>query len=138
MERPPWPIAALVAVMLSVCFLAAATSAADDMTGDWKLVKIGEKEVLKTVVATLSVTAVGKVSGDTGVNRFSGQLAKDKTLFGPLATTRRAGPPDAMEVEAGFTKALSEVTRFAIKDKTLTLFAGDTPRLILEKVERPN
>lgn len=129
--------AALVAAMLRVACLAVAASAADDMTGEWKLVKIGEKDVPKTVAATLGVTADGKVSGDTGVNRFFGQLAKEKTLFGPLGMTRRAGPPEAMEVEAGFTKALSEVTRFAIKDKTLTLFAGETPRLILEKVEQP-
>lgn len=127
-----------LASLLCVSCLAAAASGADDMTGDWKLVKIGEKEVPKTVPATLGVTADGKVSGDTGVNRFFGQLAKEKTLFGPLGMTRRAGPPEAMEVEAGFTKALSEVTRFTIKDKSLTLFAGDTPRLILEKVEKPN
>ena len=138
MERISLRHAALVATMLSACFLVAPAIAADEMTGEWKLVKIGGKEVPKTVSATLGVTADGKVSGDTGVNRFFGQLAKEKTLFGPLGMTRRAGPPEAMEVEAGFTKALSEVTRFVIKDKTLTLFAGDTPRLILEKVEKPN
>jgi len=129
---------ALVAALLGACCLVAATSGADEMTGDWKLVKIGDKEVPKTVEATLSVTAEGKVSGNTGVNRYSGQLAKEKMLFGPLISTRRAGPPEAMEVESVLTKGLGEATRFTIKDRTLTLFAGDTPRLIFEKVEKPN
>jgi len=129
---------ALVAAMLGASCLVAATSGADEMTGDWKLVKIGEKEVPKTVEATLSVTAEGKVSGNTGVNRYSGQLAKEKMLFGPLISTHRAVPPEAMEVESGLTKGLGEATRFTIKEKTLTLFAGDTPRLLFEKVEKPN
>jgi heat shock protein HslJ len=126
---------------LFVFFVARTHSlAADDpaaLTGDWKLLKIGDKEVPKTVEATLSVTAEGKVSGSTGVNRYSGQLAKEKKLFGPLISTLSAGPKEAMEVEAGLTKALEEATRFTVKDKTLTLFAGDTPRLLFEKIEKP-
>jgi heat shock protein HslJ len=124
------------------CLLIAAAAAhaqetSDKLEGDWKLARIGDKEVPKTVTATLSVKADGKVSGNTGVNSYSGQLAKEKKLFGPLIMTRRAGPPEAMEVESGLTKGLSDATSFTIKDNLLTIFAGDTPRLIFERAEKP-
>jgi len=139
MKRKLLRTGAFALAALAACSLPGSLQAADEMslTGDWKLVRIGAKEVPKTVEATLSVTADGKVSGNTGVNRYSGQLAKEKTLFGPLISTRRAGPPEAMEVESGLTKGLGEATRFTVKEKTLTLFAGDTPRLIFEKIEKP-
>ena len=105
------------------------------MTGEWKLVKIGESETPTSVTATLNVTAEGKVSGSTGVNSYSGQLAKEKKLFGPLISTRRAGPREAMEVESALTKAMSEATRFEVRNKQLTIYAGETPRLVFERVE---
>jgi arylsulfatase len=103
------------------------------LTGDWKLAKLGEEPTAAGAIVTLSVAADGKVSGSTGVNRFAGQLAKEKKLFGPLGMTRRAGPPEAMAVEAAFAKALDEATRFTIKEDKLTLFAGDKPRLVFER-----
>ncbi len=103
------------------------------LTGDWKLVKLGEEPTAAGSMVTLSVDAEGKVSGSTGVNRFAGKLAAEKKLFGPLAMTRRAGPPEAMALEAAFTKALDEATRFTIKDGKLTLLAGDKPRLVFER-----
>ena len=103
------------------------------LTGDWKLVKLGEEATAAGSMVTLSVDSEGKVSGSTGVNRFAGQLAKEKKLFGPLAMTRRAGPPEAMALEAALTKALDEATRFTIKDDQLTLLAGDKPRLVFQR-----
>lgn len=103
------------------------------LTGDWKLVKLGDEPLAADLMLTLSVAADGKVSGSSGVNRFAGKLADEKKLFGPLIMTRRAGPPEAMAVEAAFTKALDEATRFEIKDDKLTLFAADKPRLTFER-----
>lgn len=125
---------------LLLFFVATFARAADDpvaLTGDWKLARLGEKETPQAVEATLSVTAEGQVSGSTGVNRYAGRLAKEKKLFGPLIMTRRAGPPAAMQVEAGLTKALDEATRFSIKDKSLTLFAGDSAVAVFERIEKP-
>jgi heat shock protein HslJ len=107
------------------------------LSGDWKLVKLGDEATGAGAMVTLSVAADGKVSGSTGVNRFGGALAKEKKLFGPLAMTRRAGPPEAMAVEAAYTKALDEATRFAIKEDKLTLFAGDKARLVFERQKPP-
>ncbi|MCI0361498.1 MAG: META domain-containing protein [Planctomycetaceae bacterium] len=104
------------------------------LTGDWKLVKLGEEDAPKGEAITLSVSAEGKVSGSTGVNRFSGQLANEgKKLFGPLAMTRRAGLPEAMAAEAAYTKALGEANRFSIKEDKLTLLTDDKPRLVFER-----
>jgi putative lipoprotein len=139
MVRMPLPTDAFAIALVAACCLPASLAAADEsLTGDWKLVKIGEREVPKSVTATLSVAADGKFSGNTGVNRYSGKLATEKKLFEKITSTLRAGPPEAMEVENGLTQGLSEATRFAVKDKSLTLFVGDKPRLVFEKVEKPN
>lgn len=106
------------------------------MTGDWRLVKLGDDEVPAGANITISVAADGKVSGSTGVNRFfGGPDDAGKKLFGPLGMTRRAGPPEAMAREAAFTTALDEATRFTIDKDRLTLLAGDKPRLVLERVK---
>jgi heat shock protein HslJ len=119
------------------------TAASDPtaLVGDWKLVQIGDDKVTSEELLTLSVTKEGKVSGSTGVNRFFGGLAQEKTLFGPLGTTRRGGPPAAMKLEAAYTKALGAATRFTIeKDKleqdNLTLLADDEALLVFERVKK--
>jgi heat shock protein HslJ len=106
------------------------------LAGDWKLVKLGDESPTADLMLTLSVAADGKVSGSSGVNRFAGKLADEKKLFGPLVMTRRAGPPEAMAVEASYAKALDEATRFEIKEDKLTLFAVDQSRLTFER-QRP-
>jgi heat shock protein HslJ len=114
----------------------AAPAAEAKLTGDWKLVKLGDDAVPADAEITLSVTAEGKVTGSTGVNRFFGGLDEQgKKLFGPLGMTRRAGPADAMARETAFAKALDESTRFAVKEDQLTLLAGDKPRLVFERVK---
>jgi heat shock protein HslJ len=137
----------MLTILLTLAAVAAATSfglnADDDdpkgpaakLAGDWKLIKLGEDKVPADVEITLSVTAEGKVSGSTGVNRFFGGLAKEISLFGPLGMTRKAGPPEAMERESAYTKALGEVTAFAIEKDQLTLSAGDKPRLVFERIK---
>jgi heat shock protein HslJ len=52
--------------------------------------------------------------GNTGVNNFVGtaQLdGGDGLRFGPLATTRRAGAPEAMQLEQAYLAALGSVRR---------------------------
>lgn len=51
-----------------------------------------------------------RAMGTTGVNNFAGtaQMAGGSALvFGPLATTRRAGPPAAMQLESAYLAALA-------------------------------
>ena len=50
----------------------------------------------------------GRVTGTTGVNRLAGSwtLADGVLTLGPLAMTRKAGPPERMAVEAALVAAL--------------------------------
>jgi heat shock protein HslJ len=133
----------MILATIAIATTSGVNAAADDddegatakLAGDWKLIKLGEDKVPADVEISLSVTAEGKVSGSTGVNSFFGGLAKEKTLFGPLGMTRKAGPPDAMQRESAYTKALSAVTAFAVEGDQLTLSAGDKPRLVFERIK---
>ena len=68
-----------------------------------------------------------QVSGNSGINRFGGkyQLDGDKVEFGPMRSTMMAGPPEAMELEATFLKALSEMTSWRIHESRLEFLKGD-------------
>ena len=63
------------------------------------------------------------------MNRLTGTFAlnEGELRFGPLATTRMAGPEEAMEREQAFLAALERVTSYELDGRTLTLLAGDDP-----------
>jgi len=98
------------------------------MTGEWKLTKIGDSLIENTDhELSLVIAEDGKVNGNTGVNLLMGQLSADQqTLFGTLATTRRAGAPEMMQRENAFLDALRKSNRFEVDGATLTLLEGDT------------
>ena len=68
-----------------------------------------------------------RVSGSGGVNLLTVTfvLAENELRFGPLATTRMAGPEDAMRREQAFLAALEKVTSYELDGRTLTLLADD-------------
>ena len=70
-----------------------------------------------------------RVAGSGGVNRFAGTfvMSEDELRFGPLATTRMAGPEDAMRLEQGFLEALARVTSHELEGRALTLLADGRP-----------
>ena len=73
-----------------------------------------------------------RVSGSTGVNRFSGEVRTEQGLFfGPLVTTRMAGAPRAMEVERDFLAALARVDGWKSGGDALELLEGDHPLMRL-------
>ena len=67
------------------------------------------------------------VSGSTGVNFLGGKytLKGDALRFGPLITTRRAGPPALMQQEIDFTRALDRTRRWRIGEAGLELLDAD-------------
>ncbi len=86
---------------------------------------------------SLTVNPDGSVGGFTGVNRFSGKLnAEGGKLFGPLATTRRAGPPAAMEVETKFVRLLSAAAQGQRVGDELQLFGEDGKVLLTFELDR--
>ena len=85
---------------------------------------------------SLSVDAEGRVSGFSGVNRFSGALDRDgPRIFRPLATTRRAGPPEAMALETAFLEAMSRATVVEGGRDRLTLSGPDGGGMTLVRGE---
>ncbi len=101
-----------------------AASNADDprgLFGKWLAEDIAGKGVLDRAQSTLEIQPDGAIGGSTSVNRYRGQATIDGNAisFGPLITTRRAGPPAMMEQESRFTEAFSRVTSFRIDESDL-------------------
>jgi heat shock protein HslJ len=64
------------------------------------------------------------VAGFSGVNRFTGTctlLEEGGLRFSPLATTRMAGPPEAMELERSFLAQLQAARSFAVAGARLMI-----------------
>ncbi len=74
--------------------------------------------------------ATMRVSGYTGVNNLMGgyQTGGATLAFSQIATTRRAGPPPAMELESAVLRALESTRSYRIAGEMLELLdAGGTP-----------
>ncbi|HYH94306.1 MAG TPA: META domain-containing protein [Candidatus Saccharimonadales bacterium] len=83
--------------------------------------------------ATMDFDAVaGTVSGSAGINRLHGtaEIHDGRVRFGPLALTRMAGEPDAMDAEAAFVSALEDVTGMRVDGDRLTLLDQDGEPLV--------
>ena len=87
-------------------------------------VEIAADELAPSLVLDLEEA---RVSGSGGVNRLAGHFALtgNELRFGPLATTRMAGPEAAMRREDAFFAALARVTSYALDGRTLALVADD-------------
>jgi len=68
-----------------------------------------------------------RATGYSGVNSFSGsfETSAASLSFGPIAATRRAGPPPAMAFETAFFRALGETKRYRISGETLELLDAE-------------
>jgi heat shock protein HslJ len=98
------------------------------LTGtEWLLVSIeGDTVDVEGRVPSLTFDDEGRVAGTTGVNRVMGSYevvgtAGDELRLGGLATTRMAGPEDAMALEQQFLAALGGGGDFAIDGDVLTV-----------------
>ncbi len=76
------------------------------------------------VTATTDATfADGKVSGNAGVNQYSGSYETDgsKLSIGPLLSTQMAGDPAIMEQEAAYLAALQAAGAYKVDGDKLTI-----------------
>jgi len=76
-----------------------------------------------------------RATGYSGVNSFAGayESAGAALKFGPIASTRRAGPPAAMAFESAYFKALGATRSYRIAGDQLELLdAGGEVRAKLE------
>ena len=80
-------------------------------TGSWTLTTIENQPLPNPLPPglrpiTLTISDAGDVSGNAGINRYSGTVdtgawENREIVFGPLAVSRMAGPPAAMTAECG-------------------------------------
>lgn len=107
---------------------------------EWALKDLGGAPVPADFKATLSIGPLGAVSGNAGVNRFNGSIrGGGKTLkAGPFITTRKAGPPELMALEAKYLKALEAATKFELAGGSLRVIsASEDQPLIFARSRKP-
>ncbi len=69
-----------------------------------------------------------QAKGFSGCNTFGGGYKQENDIltFGPLMSTRMAGPPESMEQERQFLLALKKTARFKISGDNLTLYNAES------------
>lgn len=73
---------------------------------------------------TLTIGADGRASGSAGVNRYFGKAdlgEANQITFGPMASTRRGGPPKAMAQERAYLQQLKDVSSWSANGNRLVL-----------------
>jgi heat shock protein HslJ len=110
------------------------------LVGAWSLTMMnGRPPVTGIETPTVEFDASGGISGSTGVNRYHGaadmaQLAEGRlALLGQVATTLRAGPPEAMKQESQFVDALQKVRVWKLSGRTLFLEDGRRALLVFRR-----
>jgi len=121
-RNPPGPVAS---VEMSEPRADGPNATSDALAGtQWEILTIDEEPVI-VGEAPLVVTFGhdGRVSGTTGVNQLTASysLTADYLTFGPLATTRRAGPPDLMAQEHRVVASLAGMCPFHLAARTLSI-----------------
>ena len=110
--------------------------------GKWQLASIESESARDAVpegarTPTLHIAADGQVSGVAGINRYSGSVdtatwTQGSFDLGPLAVTRMAGPPEAMQFESRYLAALDATQRFTVGAGALKLVGPDGALLSFE------
>lgn len=88
-------------------------------------------------LATFGITAEfssGSMSGRAPVNSYNTtyQVQGNGLTLGPIASTKMAGEPAAMQAEGAFFALLSTVTAFEQNSEELVLLAEEAPVLVFE------
>ncbi len=94
----------------------------------WRVEDIEGRGVIDRTQTTLQFAGDGSISGSTAVNRYSGKVTVDQRSirFGPIATTRRAGPQTMMNQESSFLAALERTATFRLEDDQSSLVFLDS------------
>jgi heat shock protein HslJ len=134
-------VAAIIPFVMAACVQppASETEVATNVTGtesligpSWRLVELEGQPSIPGSGARephLRFTAESRVSGATGCNTLGGgyRTTGEQLGFGDLFSTKMACVEESrMAQETRFMRVLGRVDRFAVRDDTLTLFAGDS------------
>lgn len=120
----------------AVSTFATAEEGLSALRGDWMLVELEGKRLLDWLPPNwedqppqLTFEIDGRVGGYTGVNRMGSSidgdaLARGEFVLAPVISTRRAGPPELMHLEARFLMALQRARGVRLLGDTLALTPG--------------
>ena len=115
-----------------------AVTTIDELIGEWQVQDVGGTGVIEDSDPALVLTAEGRISGSTGLNRLAGsyEFADGELRCTPLAMTRMAGPAELMAQEARFMAALERPAPVRLDGWRLIL--GDGRRsLVLARIADP-
>ena len=117
----------VTAFVVAGCAVTTRVATMDLPGSTWELVAMDGEAVAGDAVPTLAFDEQGAVSGSTGCNTFSGEVAIDGNAlsFGPLVTTRMAcADPAANAQEAAFLAALEGVSAYTVDDQGRIVLQG--------------
>jgi heat shock protein HslJ len=130
MRLPGVAIALGTALLLASCSGAGSSSEPAGEPGlvgtDWTLTAAALDSIDLTGFGITIQFTDTTMSGSSGVNQYWGMYTATPAgalTLGPLATTRMAGPDDAMAAEQAYLALLATVTGYVIDDDGLALLA---------------
>lgn len=115
----------------------APAQAAELLQGKWQLESLNGAPAASEVKTTLELGTDGNIHGSGGCNRYTGkaEITDRSITFSPLAATRMACQPVAMEQEQKFFTAMATVKNWQIEDGKLALRNADgDPTLLFAPV----
>ena len=111
----------------------------NDITGiEWNLTQLTKDNVsialVKDSKTTFACDKDGRVTGKATLNQYSGnlKLQDDGEIIwsNAFVMTRMAGPPELMQQETDFTRALMQTSRIFLKKSKLVLINEDLSNLL--------
>jgi predicted amidohydrolase YtcJ/heat shock protein HslJ len=116
---PAKPLKSVVSWSTHICDMAGVNSAAHK---EWTLTTLNGQKIEAETRPTMMFSH-GKLSVFGGINRLTGSyaLVRNSVTMSDLASTKKAGPPDLMELENSFAKMLRGVDSFKVSGNELTL-----------------
>lgn len=108
----------------------AATS--PSLLGEWRVLSINNRAVLRNTPLSLRFGDNGRASGQGGCNQFSAPFTQqgNNLKLGPTMSTLRACTPDIDRQESAYFAALGQVSRFKQSDSQLELLNEQGQSLI--------
>ena len=108
------------------------------VAGQWQLLTLDGKAMSTDMVVSLDIQEDGKFSGKAPVNRYFGQIKVDGKIIkiGPVGSTMMAGPPENMQLEQEYFKALGDQIKSAnVENAKLVITGMDDQKLVYQRAK---
>ena len=115
------------------------TTAAEMLTGLWRIEDVDQGGVIDYTMATLQFSENGRIAGSTGCNRYTAEVETSDGTFviSKTSSTRKACVPAVAKQEQRILAALNDATRYEIESNTWLIIydASNIRRLKLIQAE---